>query len=116
MNQGDRSEASQSASSAASGAPWQFRLYVNGRTALKTVLTLQNLKDLCDEHLEGRYELEVIDLLEDFDRAREDRILALPTLVRRSPPPIRKVIGDLSNRDQVVAALGLGLLGDRRGD
>jgi circadian clock protein KaiB len=89
------------------GELWHLRLYVNGKTSLKTIVTLQNLTELCENHLAGRYQLEVIDLVEDFAQATEDRIIALPTLVRRSPGPVRKIIGDLSNTDQVMAALGL---------
>jgi circadian clock protein KaiB len=90
-----------------SRAPWHLRLYVNGRTSLKTIVTLQNLTEICEKHLAGMYELEVVDLLEDFARAEEDKVLALPTLVRRSPKPVRKIIGDLSNPGQVIVALGL---------
>ena len=68
---------------------------------------MQNLTEFCERYLSGRYELEVIDLLEDFERGREDRIMALPTLVRRAPAPVCKVIGDLSNTAQVLTALGL---------
>jgi circadian clock protein KaiB len=91
----------------APSAPWQLRLYVNGRTSLRTIVTLQNLTELCDKYLPGQYELEVVDLVEDFARAREDNVMALPTLVRRSPGPVRKIIGELSNTDQVLTALGL---------
>ena len=73
---------------------------------MSTIITVQNLKELCEKHLD-QYELEVVDLVENFAQAKEDQVLALPTLVRRSPPPVRKVIGDLSNTDQVVIALGL---------
>jgi circadian clock protein KaiB len=90
-----------------SGRSWRLRLYVNGKTSLKSILTLQNISELCEKHLAGRYELEVIDLVDDFALAREDRVLALPTLVRRAPLPVRKIIGDLSNTDQVITALGL---------
>ena len=90
-----------------SGAPWQLRLYVNGKTSLRTIVTLQNLKDLCEKHLAGQYELEVVDLIDDFTKARQDQIMAIPTLVRRWPQPVRKVIGDLSNTSQVITALGI---------
>jgi circadian clock protein KaiB len=88
-------------------APWQLRLYVCGRTAMKTIVTLQNLTELCEKHLQGRYVLDLVDLLEEPDRVEEDKILAIPTLVRRSPQPVRKVIGDLSNTAQVITSLGL---------
>ena len=70
-------------------------------------MTLQNLSDLCEKYLEGRYELEVIDLSDDSRPAVEDQVLALPTLVRKFPAPVRKIIGDLSNTSQVITALGL---------
>jgi circadian clock protein KaiB len=89
------------------GGPWELRLYVNGRTSLKSIITLQNIQELCEKHLPGKFKLDVVDLVENFAQAREDQIIALPTLVRRSPLPVRKVIGDLSNTDQVVTALGL---------
>jgi len=84
-----------------------LRLYVNGRTSLKTIVTLQNIQELCDKYLAGMYELEVVDLAEDFSQAREDHVIALPTLVRRSPLPVRKIIGELSNPAQVIVGLGL---------
>jgi circadian clock protein KaiB len=87
--------------------PWQLRLYVNGRTSLKSIVTLENIKELCQKHLPGRFNLEVVDLVENFAQAREDHVIALPTLVRRFPLPVRKIIGDLSNTDQVITALGL---------
>lgn len=86
---------------------WRLRLYVNGRTSLRSLMALQNIKELCDKHLPARYELEVVDLVENFAQAREDNVIALPTLVRRSPLPVRKIIGELSNTDQVITALGL---------
>ena len=87
--------------------PWHLRLYVNGTTSLRTIATLQNLTELCEKYLAGRYNLDVIDLLDNLSLAKEDQIMALPTLVRRSPPPVRKVIGDLGNTEQVLSALGL---------
>jgi circadian clock protein KaiB len=90
-----------------SGASWKLRLYVSDRTSLKAIVTLQNITELCEKHLDGAYELEVVDLAENFQQAREDHVLALPTLVRRSPLPVRKIIGDLANTDQVITALGL---------
>jgi circadian clock protein KaiB len=86
---------------------WRLRLYVNGRTSLKTIVALRNIKELCEKHLAAGYELEVVDLVENFAHAREDNVIALPTLVRRSPLPVRKIIGELSNTDQVMTALGL---------
>lgn len=83
---------------------WELRLYVAGQTP-KCLAALANLKRICDEHLPGRYQLEVIDLLENPKLAREDNILAIPTLVRKLPTPLRKVIGDLSNHEGVLVRL-----------
>ena len=83
-----------------------LRLYVAGRTP-RTVMTLDNLKRICEEHLAGRYEIEVVDLLEDPTLARGDQILALPTLIRRLPPPVKKIIGDLTSAENVLVGLDL---------
>jgi circadian clock protein KaiB len=83
---------------------WRLRLYVAGQTP-KSLTALANLKRLCDMHLAGRYRLEVIDLASQPRLARRDDIVVLPTLVRRLPPPIRKIIGDLSNVDRVLVGL-----------
>lgn len=85
---------------------WFLRLYVAGQSP-KSLAAFDNLKKLCDEHLAGRYEIEVIDLVEHPDRAKGDDILALPTLVRRLPEPLRRIIGDLSNVDRVLVGLHL---------
>jgi circadian clock protein KaiB len=85
-------------------AEWQLRLYVAGATA-KSVAALANLRRLCETHLAGRYEIEVIDLLVNPALAAGDQILAVPTLVRKFPEPIRKIIGDLSNEDRVLVGL-----------
>ncbi len=85
---------------------WDLRLYVAGQTS-KSVLALANLKRVCEEHLVGRYRIEVIDLLENPQLARGDEILAIPTLVRKLPHPIRKIIGDLSNTERVLVGLQL---------
>jgi circadian clock protein KaiB len=71
------------------------------------VLALKNLEQICEEHLQGRYEIEVIDLLQNPQLALGDQILALPTLVRRLPEPIKKIIGDLSNKERVLVGLDL---------
>lgn len=84
----------------------ELRLYVAGQTP-KSVTALINLKKLCEEHLAGKYRIEVIDLLEHPQLARGDQILAIPTLVRRLPSPIRKIIGDLSNTERVLVGLDL---------
>jgi circadian clock protein KaiB len=83
---------------------WELRLYVAGQTP-KSVAALANLNRFCEEHLAGRYNIEVVDLVEDPKRARGDQILAIPTLVRRLPEPIRKIIGDLSNTERVLVGL-----------
>lgn len=85
---------------------WSLRLYVAGQTP-KSVTAFANLKAICEEHLKGRYSLEIIDLLEHPELARDDGILAIPTLVRKLPPPLRKIIGDLSNTDKVLLGLDL---------
>lgn len=83
-----------------------LRLYVAGQTP-KSVLAFTNLKQICEDHLQGRYEIEIIDLLENPQLARGDQILAVPTLVRRLPEPIKKIIGDLSNTERVLVGLDL---------
>jgi circadian clock protein KaiB len=85
---------------------WNLRLYVAGKTA-KSVKAMKNLQNLCETHLAGRYTIEVIDLLENPQLAAGDQILAIPTLVRRLPEPIKKIIGDLSNTDRVLVGLDL---------
>lgn len=85
---------------------WDLRLYVAGQTA-KSVTALANLERLCEEHLKGRYRIEVIDVLKNPRLASGDQILALPTLVRKLPEPIKKLIGDLSNEEQVLIGLDL---------
>lgn len=93
---------------AAQAAPpqetWQLRLYVAGQSP-KSILALANLKRLCEENLRGQYQIEVIDILENPQLAAGDQILALPTLIRMLPPPIRKIIGDLSNTERVLVGL-----------
>jgi circadian clock protein KaiB len=90
----------------ASYPEWQLRLYVAGATA-KSVAALGNLRRMCEEHLAGRYEIEVIDLLVNPKLAAGDQILAVPTLVRKFPEPIRKIIGDLSNEERVLVGLDI---------
>ena len=85
---------------------WKLRLYVAGQTP-KSVRAFANLKVLCDKHLKGRYQIEVIDLLEHPEMARGDQIVALPTLVVKLPHAVRKIIGDLSNTDRVLVGLAL---------
>jgi circadian clock protein KaiB len=83
-----------------------LRLYVAGHTA-KSSLALANLRKICEEHLAGRYRLEVVDLFENPALARGDQILALPALVRQLPPPVKKIIGDFSNAERVLVGLDL---------
>lgn len=83
---------------------YDLRLYVAGQTP-KSVAALANLKRFCEEHLAGKYRIEVVDLVENPKLARSDQILAIPTLVRRLPEPIRKIIGDLSNSERVLVGL-----------
>jgi len=86
---------------------WELRLYVAGRTP-KSVAAFANLKKLCEEHLAGRkYSIEVVDLLKNPTLAKGDQILAIPTLVRKLPEPMRKIIGDLSNTERVLIGLDL---------
>ncbi len=85
---------------------WDLRLYVAGQTA-KSLAAFENLKKICEEHLAGQYRIEVVDLLEHPQLARGDQIIAMPTLVRKLPPPIRKIIGDLSNTERVLVGLDL---------
>lgn len=83
---------------------WELRLYVAGQTP-KSLAALANLKRICEEYLNGQYQIEVIDLLQNPQLAREDQILAIPTLVRKLPEPLRKIIGDLSNKERVLVGL-----------
>lgn len=85
---------------------WQLRLYVAGQTP-KSMTAFANLRKICEEHLAGKYTIEVIDLLENPKLARGDQILAIPTLVRHLPEPIKKIIGDLSNTEKVLIGLDL---------
>jgi circadian clock protein KaiB len=88
------------------GEVWELTLYVAGRTP-RSAVALDNLKRICAEHLAGRFRVEVVDLLEQPDRAQGDDVLAIPTLVRRLPPPLRKIIGDLSDTEKVLVGLAL---------
>ncbi|HEX8019865.1 circadian clock KaiB family protein [Mucilaginibacter sp.] len=85
---------------------YELRLYVAGKTA-KSVTALTNLKKYCEEHLKGQYVIEVIDLLQQPQLAEGDQIFAVPTLVRKVPEPIRKIIGDLSNEEKVLVGLNI---------
>ena len=85
---------------------WRLRLYVAGQTP-RSITALRNLKRLCDGQLAGRYRIEVVDLLDHPHLARRDDIVVVPTLVRKLPPPMRKIIGDLSNADKVLVGLDI---------
>ena len=85
---------------------WELRLYVAGNTA-KSKLALSNLKRYCEEHLKGKYVIEIIDLLIHPQLAEGDQIFAIPTLVKKVPVPIRKIIGDLSNEEKVLVGLNI---------
>lgn len=88
------------------GKKYELRLYVAGKTT-KSVVALENLKRICEEHLEGIYSIEVVDLLEKPQLAEGDQILAIPTLVKKVPEPVRKIIGDLSNEEKVLVGLDI---------
>ncbi|RBQ09888.1 circadian clock protein KaiB [Pedobacter miscanthi] len=88
------------------GKLYELRLYVAGRTS-KSIVALENLKKICEEHLKGKYSIEVIDLLEKPQLAEGDQILAIPTLVKKVPEPVRKIIGDLSNVEKVLVGLDI---------
>lgn len=90
----------------AARAEYQLRLYIAGQSA-RSIKALANLKAFCEEHLNGRYEIEIVDLLEQPALAKGDQILAVPTLVRKLPSPIKKIIGDLSSVDRVLVGLDL---------
>ena len=85
---------------------WELRLYVAGMTPT-SIRAFENLKKLCEEHMHGAYRIQVVDLLERPTLARGDQIVAVPTLVRRLPTPVKKIIGDLSNTERVLVGLDL---------
>lgn len=89
-----------------SSPAWELRLFVAGQTP-RSIAALANLKAICNEHLAGRYHIEVIDLLKNPQLSKGDQILAIPTLVRRLPSPVKKIIGDLSNTERVLVGLDL---------
>jgi circadian clock protein KaiB len=104
-----RSRASSARERAGSGSPeerWELRLYVAGQTP-RCVQAFSHLRELCEQHLEGRYSIEVIDLLKNPTLAAGDQIIAIPTLVRKLPRPMKKIIGDLSNTERVLVGLNL---------
>jgi circadian clock protein KaiB len=83
---------------------WNLRLYVAGQTP-KSIVALANLKRICDEHMNGQYKIEIVDLMENPQLAQRDQIVAIPTLVRELPSPLKRIIGDLSNTDRVLVGL-----------
>ncbi|MEO6035790.1 MAG: circadian clock KaiB family protein [Verrucomicrobiota bacterium] len=85
---------------------WNLRLYVAGRTP-KSITAFANLKQLCEQHLPGRYQIEIVDLVQQPHLAQNDQIVALPTLVRKLPEPLKRIIGDLSNLERVLVGLDL---------
>jgi circadian clock protein KaiB len=91
---------------------YHLRLYVAGQTP-KSVAAMANLKRVCEQHLSGRYEIEVIDLLVNPKLAAGDQILAIPTLVRRLPPPLKRIIGDLSDTEKVLVGLDVRAMSSR---
>ncbi|HKT46918.1 MAG TPA: circadian clock KaiB family protein [Candidatus Acidoferrales bacterium] len=93
---------------------YNLRLYITGRTPHST-RSLRNLRDICEEHLSGRFILEVVDIYQQPELAREAQILAAPTLVKELPPPIRRLVGDLSDRKQVLLRLGIESQDSNRG-
>jgi len=98
--------AKESKSAAKKTYQWELRLYIAGNTP-KSMTALTNLKKYCEEHLKGQYKIEVVDLLKNPQLAAGDQILAVPTLVRKVPVPIRKIIGDLSNEEKVLVGLNI---------
>ena len=95
------------------GQVYELRLYVAGQTP-KSIAAFANLRRICEEHLAGKYRIEVVDLLKNPQLAKGDQILAIPTLVRKLPPPIKKIIGDLSNTERVLVGLNLRPVKEKR--
>ena len=89
-----------------SGPQWKLRLYVAGNTP-NSIAAFNNLKQICETHLKGQYDIELIDLLRNPQLAKGDQIVAIPTLVRKLPPPLKQIIGDLSNRERVLVGLDM---------
>jgi len=102
----NKQTARNSAPNLATEERWNLRLYVAGETP-KCVQAFEHLKRICEEHLQGRYAIEVIDLLKNPTLASGDQIIAIPTLVRQLPPPVKKIIGDLTNTERVIVGLNL---------
>ena len=94
------------AQTATNGEFWTMRLYIAGQSP-KSIAAITNLRRICDQHVPGRYEVEIVDLLRNPEMARADQIVAIPTLVKKLPVPVRHIIGDLSATDRVVVSLEL---------
>ncbi len=103
---GPRSADTGAGASASSAETWELRLYVTGRSP-KSVRAIENLQLACERYLTEQYHIEIVDLLENPRLAADDQILAVPTLVRKLPPPIRKIVGDLSDTDRLLVGLQL---------
>lgn len=102
----ERSDRQTAPSDSHPGEFWEFTLYVAGQTP-RSVAAIRNLKSLCEEYMPGAYRIEIVDLLEQPELARTDQVVAIPTVVRNLPAPIRRVIGDLSNTERVRVAFQL---------
>ena len=100
------SSGSEAQPAASAGETWELRLYVIGRSP-KCVRAITNLQRVCEEYLPGRYHIEVIDLLENPRLAADDQIMAVPTLIKKLPPPIRKIVGDLSDHERLLVGIDL---------
>ena len=105
-HQPDPGHASSGAAGPAAMDKWELRLYTAGQTP-KSILAFNNLKRICEEHMPGRYHIEVVDLVQNPRLAKEDQIVAIPTLVRKLPDPIRKIVGDLSDTERALVGLEL---------
>ena len=94
------------ATNAAAGEKWNLRLYTAGQSP-KSLAALDNLKRMCEQHLAGRYTIEVVDLLKNPRLAKDDQIVAIPTLVRKLPEPLRRIVGDLSDTERALVGMQL---------
>ena len=94
------------ASNSSKNEIYLLRLYVSGQT-MRSVRAIENLKQLCENHLKGRYEIEIIDIYQQPERLQDEQIIGVPTLIKQLPPPVRKVIGDLSDTKRVLVGLAL---------
>lgn len=106
MDEETRNKATAQAGSADASKKWRLRLYVAGQSP-KSLAAFANLRRICEEHLKGEYSIEVIDLLVHPQLARGDQILAVPTLIRQIPEPMKRIIGDLSNSERVLVGLDI---------